>query len=135
VTRMGEAHVHGATADDSVVLGFRHGARVVTAAAVIMFGIFAGFVTADEPVIKSIGLALAVGVSVDAFLLRMTLVPAILSLRGDRAWWLPRWLDRLLPDLDVEGEKLTKMLDTPHPPPGRTTRDQEERNRTSAMAR
>ncbi|MFL6135972.1 MAG: MMPL family transporter [Nocardioidaceae bacterium] len=111
VTRMREEHVHGATADDSVVLGFRHGARVVTAAAVIMVGVFAGFVTSSEAVIKSIGFALAVGIFVDAFLVRMTVVPAVMSLLGDRAWWVPRWLDRLLPDLDVEGEKLTKMLD------------------------
>jgi RND superfamily putative drug exporter len=112
VIRMREEHVHGASADDSVVLGFRHGARVVTAAAVIMVGVFAGFVTANEPVIKSIGFALAVGVFVDAFLVRMTIVPAIMSLLGERAWWLPRWLDRLLPDLDVEGEKLSTTLDT-----------------------
>ncbi|MEO7754414.1 MAG: MMPL family transporter, partial [Terracoccus sp.] len=111
VTRMREEHVHGASAHESVALGFRHGARVVTAAALIMVGVFSGFVTADEPVIKSIGFALAVGVFVDAFLVRMTLVPAVLSLLGERAWWLPRWLDRLLPDLDVEGEKLTSMLD------------------------
>jgi RND superfamily putative drug exporter len=111
VTRMREEHVHGASADEAIVLGFRHGARVVTAAAVIMVGVFGGFVTANEAVIKSIGFALAVGVFADAFLVRMTLVPAVMSLLGDRAWWLPRWLDRLLPDLDVEGEKLTKMLD------------------------
>ena len=69
-----------------------------------MVGVFAGFVTANEPVIKSIGFALAVGVFVDAFLVRMTIVPAIMSLLGERAWWLPRWLDRLLPDLDIEGD-------------------------------
>ncbi|HEY5249752.1 MAG TPA: MMPL family transporter, partial [Dermatophilaceae bacterium] len=123
VIRMREEHVHGASADDSVVLGFRHGARVVTAAAVIMVGVFAGFVTGNDPVIKSIGFALAIGVFVDAFLVRMTIVPAIMSLLGDRAWWLPRWLDRLLPDLDIEGEKLSKTLGTvPH------TADQESRH-------
>jgi RND superfamily putative drug exporter len=111
VTRMREEHVHGASADESVALGFRHGARVVTAAAIIMVAVFAGFVTADEAVIKSIGFALAVGVFADAFLVRMTLVPAVMSLLGERAWWLPRWLDRFLPDLDVEGEQLTKALD------------------------
>jgi RND superfamily putative drug exporter len=111
VTRMREEHVHGASAQESVVLGFRHGARVVTAAAVIMVGVFGGFVTANEAVIKSIGFALAVGIFADAFLVRMTIVPAVMSLLGEHAWWLPRWLDRLLPDLDVEGEKLTAMLD------------------------
>ena len=84
---------------------------MVTAAAVIMVGVFAGFVTSSKAVIKSIGFALAVGIFVDAFLVRMTVVPAVMSLLGDRAWWLPRWLDQLLPDLDVEGEKLTRMLD------------------------
>jgi RND superfamily putative drug exporter len=122
VTRMREEHVHGASADDSVALGFRHGARVVTAAAVIMVAVFAGFVTSGEAVIKSIGFALAIGIFVDAFLVRMTLVPAVMSLLGNRAWWLPRWLDRLLPDLDVEGERLTALLDAapaPAPAPAR----------------
>lgn len=110
VTRMREEHVHGATADESIALGFRHGARVVTAAALIMVGVFAGFITATEPVVKSIGFALAVGVFADAFLIRMTLVPAVMSLLGNRAYWLPRWLERVLPDLDVEGSNLTKSL-------------------------
>lgn len=112
VTRMREEHVHGATADESIALGFRHGARVVTAAALIMVGVFAGFITATEPVVKSIGFALAVGVFADAFLIRMTLVPALMSLLGNRAYWLPRWLERVLPDLDVEGSNLTKSLET-----------------------
>jgi RND superfamily putative drug exporter len=111
VTRMREEHVHGADADHSVVLGFRHGARVVTAAAVIMISVFAGFVLTDDPIIKSIGFALAFGVLVDAFVVRMTLVPAVMSLLGNRAWWLPAWLDRVLPDVDVEGEKLTRSLE------------------------
>ena len=112
VTRMREEHVHGATADESIILGFRHGARVVTAAALIMVGVFAGFITATEPVVKSIGFALAVGVFADAFLVRMTLVPALMSLLGNRAYWLPRWLQRVLPDLDVEGSNLSKSLET-----------------------
>ena len=112
VTRMREEHVHGANPDESIALGFRHGARVVTAAALIMVGVFAGFITANEPVIKSIGFALAIGVFADAFLVRMTLVPALLSLLGKSAYWMPKWLDRLVPDLDVEGSRLAKTLDT-----------------------
>lgn len=112
VTRMREEHVHGASADESIALGFRHGARVVTAAALIMVGVFAGFITAPEPVVKSIGFALAVGVFADAFLVRMTLVPALMSLLGNSAYWLPRWLQRVLPDVDVEGSNLSKSLDT-----------------------
>jgi putative drug exporter of the RND superfamily len=111
VTRMREEHVHGASADRSVILGFRHGARVVTAAAIIMISVFAGFILTDEAIIKSLGFALSAGVLIDAFVVRMTLVPAVMSLLGDRAWWLPRWLDRVLPDVDVEGERLTRQLE------------------------
>ncbi len=111
VTRMREEHVHGAGADQSVVLGFRHGAQVVTAAAVIMAAVFAGFALSSESVVKSMGFALATGVLVDAFVIRMTVVPAVMSLLGDRAWWLPRWLDRHLPDVDVEGQRLAQRLD------------------------
>jgi RND superfamily putative drug exporter len=112
VTRMREEHVHGASPDESIARGFRHGARVVTAAALIMVGVFAGFITANEPVIKSIGFALAIGVFADAFLVRMTLVPALLSLLGKSAYWMPTWLNRIVPDLDVEGSNLAKTLHT-----------------------
>ncbi len=114
VTRMREEFVHGASAEQAVVVGFEHGARVVTAAAVIMISVFGGFMLAPEPIIQSIGFALAFGVLVDAFVVRMTLVPAVLSLLGARAWWLPGWLDRILPDVDVEGEKLRARLDAEH---------------------
>ncbi|GAB4050668.1 MMPL family transporter [Catellatospora paridis] len=106
VTRMREDFVHGATARDAVVTGFRHGARVVTAAAIIMISVFGGFVFSGETLIQSIGFALAFGVLVDAFVVRMTIVPALMSLLGRAAWWLPRWLNRILPNVDVEGEKL-----------------------------
>jgi len=112
VTRMREEHVHGAKSTDAVIHGFAHSARVVTAAGLIMTSVFAGFVFSDESVVKSMGFALAVGVLIDAFLVRMTLVPAIMSLLGEHAWWLPRWLDRLLPNIDVEGESLAHLLDT-----------------------
>ncbi|MET8848815.1 MMPL family transporter [Amycolatopsis sp. NPDC004625] len=113
VTRMREEHVHGAEPQEAMVTGFRHGARVVVAAALIMISVFAGFVLAESSLIQSIGFALAFGVLVDAFVVRMTLVPAVMSLLGRGAWWLPKWLDRVLPDVDVEGEKLTKQLDEP----------------------
>jgi RND superfamily putative drug exporter len=79
---------------------------VVTAAAAIMISIFAAFVFSEDSTIKSMGFVLATGVAIDAFVVRMTLVPAAMSLLADRAWWLPRWLDRLLPDLDIEGKNL-----------------------------
>jgi RND superfamily putative drug exporter len=111
VTRMREEHVHGAEPEEAMVTGFRHGARVVVAAALIMISVFAGFVLAESTLIQSIGFALAFGVLVDAFVVRMTIVPAVMSLLGKRAWWLPAWLDKVLPNVDVEGEQLTKKLD------------------------
>ncbi len=108
VTRMREAHVHGMSTRDAVVDGFRNSARVVSAAAVIMISVFAAFMLIDEPVIKSMGFALAVAVFLDAFVVRMTLIPALMFLLGEKAWWLPRWLDRLLPVVDIEGEQLDR---------------------------
>lgn len=106
VSRMREEFTHGAEAVPSVITGFQHNARVVTAAAAIMIGVFGSFALGDDAIIKSIGFGLAVGVLADAFLVRMTLVPAFMALMGARMWWLPRWLDRLLPNLDIEGESL-----------------------------
>ena len=108
VTRMREEYVHGAPANEAMVSGFKHGARVVVAAALIMTSVFAGFVFAQDSLIQSIGFALAFGVAIDAFVVRMTIVPAVMSLLGRGAWWLPRWLDRLLPRVDVEGARLTE---------------------------
>ncbi|MFI1464540.1 MMPL family transporter [Nocardia carnea] len=106
VTRMREEYVHGASATTSIRSGFGHGARVVSAAAIIMVSVFAGFASGDASDIVQIGVALAAAVAVDAFVVRMTIVPAVLALVGDKAWWLPKWLDRILPDLDVEGRNL-----------------------------
>jgi RND superfamily putative drug exporter len=111
VTRMREDYVHGATPREAVITGFGHGARVVTAAAIIMISVFAGFILAPDPIIKSVGVALAAAVLFDAFVVRMTIVPAVMTLLDRAAWWLPRWLDRLLPDIDVEGEKLRHRLE------------------------
>lgn len=115
VARMREAYVHGDSAPQAVVTGFRHSARVVVAAAVIMIAVFSGFMSAGEAMIKTIGFGLAVAVLFDAFVVRMALVPAVLALLGDKAWWLPKWLDRLLPHVDVEGAGLT----TAHVPDAR----------------
>ncbi|MEW2519485.1 MMPL family transporter [Actinacidiphila alni] len=110
VTRMREEYVHGAEPREAVVAGFRHGARVVTAAAIIMIAVFSGFIFSDQSIIKSMGLGLAAAVLLDAFVVRMTIVPAVMALLGRRAWSLPGWLDRLLPNVDVEGEKLRHVL-------------------------
>ncbi|MEV0528348.1 MMPL family transporter [Streptomyces sp. NPDC050439] len=106
VTRMREAYVHGERPGQAIVTGFRHGARVVSAAAVIMIAVFAGFIGSSEQMVKMIGFGLAIAVFFDAFIVRMALVPAVLALLGKKAWWLPRWLDRALPNVDVEGEAL-----------------------------
>ncbi|MGW2238324.1 MMPL family transporter [Streptomyces sp. NPDC001759] len=109
VTRMREAYVHGETSGQAVVTGFRHSARVVAAAAVIMIAVFGGFITSSESMIKMIGFGLAIAVFFDAFIVRMAIVPAVLALLGRRAWWLPKWLDRALPNVDVEGEGLRTL--------------------------
>jgi putative drug exporter of the RND superfamily len=118
VSRMREAYMHSGDARQSIITGFGQSGRVVTAAALIMFGVFGAFVLSDDPITKSIGVSLAVGVLADAFIVRMTLVPAVMALLGDRAWSLPPWLDRHLPNLDIEGEGVTARR--PHAPePGR----------------
>ncbi|MFF0082489.1 MMPL family transporter [Streptomyces canus] len=106
VTRMREAYVHGESASQAIVTGFKHSARVVVAAAVIMMAVFGGFISSSESMIKMIGFGLAIAVFFDAFIVRMAIVPAVLALLGRRAWWLPKWLDRALPNVDVEGEGL-----------------------------
>jgi RND superfamily putative drug exporter len=111
VTRMREAYVHGEKPHQAVVTGFKHGARVVTAAAVIMIAVFSGFIGSSESMVKMIGFGLAIAVFFDAFLVRMAIVPAVLALLGKRAWWLPKWLDRALPNVDVEGEGLRAHAD------------------------
>ncbi|MFI8966305.1 MMPL family transporter [Streptomyces sp. NPDC053493] len=111
VTRMREAYVHGARPGEAIVTGFRHGARVVTAAAVIMIAVFSGFIGSSEQMVKMIGFGLAVAVLFDAFVVRMAVVPAVLALLGHKAWWLPKWLGRVLPNVDVEGEGLAAAQD------------------------
>ncbi|MDO5681578.1 MAG: MMPL family transporter [Propionibacteriaceae bacterium] len=110
VSRMREEYVHGRSAAEAIRHGFVGSAKVVVAAALIMVAVFAFFVPEGEGPIKPIAFGLAVGVAVDAFVVRMTLVPAVLALLGDKAWWLPKWLDRRLPSFDVEGEAITNVL-------------------------
>ena len=110
VSSMREAHVHGHEGNDSIIHGFDQAGRVVLAAAVIMVSVFAGFIFSDDPMVKQLGMALAIGILIDAFLVRMMLVPALMSLLGRSIWWLPKWMDRLLPRLDVEGDRLATRL-------------------------
>ncbi|MFB6822758.1 MMPL family transporter [Streptomyces virginiae] len=125
VTRMREAYVHGERPGQAVVTGFQYSARVVVAAAVIMIAVFAGFIGASEQMVKMIGFGLAVAVFFDAFVVRMAIVPAVLALLGHKAWWLPKWLDRLLPNVDVEGESLRKHLEKSADSPEGPDKDRE----------
>ncbi|APE32798.1 hypothetical protein BOX37_01120 [Nocardia mangyaensis] len=109
VTRMREEFVHGATPTEAVVKGYHHGARVVTCAAIIMISVFGSFLLETDVTAKSMGFALAAGVALDAFVVRMVLIPALLVLLGKWAWWMPQWLDKIVPDIDVEGARLREL--------------------------
>ena len=110
LSRMRENFVHSGRARESIVTGYGQSGRVVTAAAMIMTAVFGAFLLTDDPIVKSIGLSLAFGILADAFLVRLTLVPAVLALLGRRAWWMPRKVERLVPNLDIEGESLARGL-------------------------
>ena len=108
VSGMREAYVHGLPARQAVVAGLRNGRAVVTAAAIIMISVFGGFVFSHLAMVRPLGFGMAIGVLFDAFVVRMLIVPALMHLVGDAAWWLPRWLDRILPRVDVEGASLPR---------------------------
>ncbi|WP_016700386.1 MMPL family transporter [Actinoalloteichus spitiensis] len=108
VSGMREAHVHGMPARAAVVQGLRQGRAVVTAAAIIMISVFGGFVFSELGMVRPLGFGLAIGVLFDAFVVRMVLVPALMHLLGEKAWYLPKWLDRIMPDVDVEGASLER---------------------------
>ena len=109
VSGMREAFVHGKSAKESIDSGIHLGRPVVIAAAIIMVSVFGGFAFSHNTMIKPMGFGLAIGVLIDAFLVRLLLVPALMSVIGKAAWYLPKWLDRLLPDVDVEGAKLERL--------------------------
>jgi RND superfamily putative drug exporter len=108
-SRIREDYVRSANPRHAIIAGGGAAARVVVAAALIMTSIFASFLLSGDTTIKSLALALAVGVACDALLVRMTIVPAVLALAGKHAWYIPRWLDRALPDLDIEGTSLRQQ--------------------------
>ena len=110
---MREAYAHGTPAREAVLSGLRAGRAVVIAAAIIMVSVFGGFIFAHDAMIRPIGFGLTVGVLFDAFVVRLLIMPAVMHLLGPSAWWLPRWLDRILPDVDVEGAKLERDHEAP----------------------
>ncbi|MCP5028340.1 MAG: MMPL family transporter [Actinomycetia bacterium] len=104
LSRVREEYLKSGDNDASVIHGIASTARVITSAALIMISVFLGFVLGDDPIIKMMGLGLATAIFVDASIVRVVLVPASMKLMGDANWWMPEWLDRLLPTLDIEGE-------------------------------
>lgn len=121
VSRMRESYSHGESASDAVVHGYKYGARVVSAAAIIMISVFGGFILMDMAFIKTMGFALAAAVFFDAFVVRMVIMPSLMYLLGDKAWWLPGWLARILPKVDIEGENLA--VEAPDAPAKAEDRD------------
>ena len=108
VSGMRESYAHGAPARLAVQRGVHAGRAVVIAAALIMSSVFGGFIFSNSVMIQSIGLGLGLGVLLDAFVVRLLIIPAVMHLLGDAAWWLPAWLDRILPNVDVEGASLER---------------------------
>jgi RND superfamily putative drug exporter len=113
VSRIKEEFTRTGDAAAAVERGTALSARVVTAAALIMFAVFSAFLIGGNSTIKAIGFSLAAGVLFDAFIVRLTLVPAVMSLAGARIWYHPRWFARRVPDLDIEGAHLE--LEAPDP--------------------
>ena len=110
---MREQHAHGARPRAAITEGFSQGAKVVAAAALIMIGVFGNGALNGSETIRPIAFGLAVGVLIDAFVVRLTLVPAVLYLFGRAAWWLPRWLGRIMPRVDIEGAALERPVPLP----------------------
>lgn len=104
VSSMQEAYHTTKDARRAVLRGFALGSRVVVAAALIMVSVFAGFIGNHDATIQSMGFALAIGILIDAFVVRMLIVPVVMSYMGKAAWWLPKWLDKILPNISIEGE-------------------------------
>jgi len=125
LSRVREEYVHTGDPQGAVLTGLTASARVITAAALIMVSVFGAFVLGDDPVIKMFGVGLSVAVLLDATVVRMVIVPAVLSLFGEKAWWLPAWLDRLIPNVDIEGERLVEHLAERGTGPHGTARDDE----------
>jgi putative drug exporter of the RND superfamily len=104
LSRVREEFLVTGDSDSSVLHGIARTARVITSAALIMISVFLGFALSDDPTTKMMGLGLATAIFVDATVVRMVLVPATMKLMGAANWWLPAWLDRLLPNIDIDGE-------------------------------
>jgi putative drug exporter of the RND superfamily len=108
VSGVREAYTHSGDAKDAINYGIHLSRAVVIAAALIMISVFGSFAYSHLSMIRPVGFGLAVGVLVDAFIVRLLIIPAAMSILGKSAWWIPKWLDKILPDVDVEGAKLER---------------------------
>uniref|UniRef100_UPI00058E2863 MMPL family transporter n=1 Tax=Ilumatobacter nonamiensis TaxID=467093 RepID=UPI00058E2863 len=104
LSRVREEYLATGDNDTAVIHGLATTARVITSAALIMISVFGGFVFGSDPTTKMFGLGLAVAIFIDATIVRIVLVPATMKLMGDANWWLPAWLDRILPTVDIDAE-------------------------------
>lgn len=120
VSGMREKYVHGGHPKKAILYGLKNSGKVVLAAGFIMIAVFSSFIFAGDSMIKSMGLALAFGIVFDAFVVRLTIVPAVMSLLGKSSWYFPKWLDRILPKIDVEGESFHKRSQEPQQELGKT---------------
>jgi putative drug exporter of the RND superfamily len=121
MSRIREEHVHGLRTPDAIEHGISAIGRVVVAAAIIMGTVFTAFILSHDRIPKEFGLLLAVAILTDALVVRMTLVPSLFTLLGERTWYIPGWLDRLLPNITIE------------PPHGDDERAPAERDRTEPL--
>jgi RND superfamily putative drug exporter len=112
VSRIHEDYSQNRNARAAVIRGTGQSARVVTSAALIMFTIFASFMLTDDPTVKAVGFSFAVGVFLDAFVVRLTLVPAVMAIIGARIWYHPRWFAKHVPDPDIEGRRLETFIES-----------------------
>ena len=116
LSRVREEYLRSGDNDAAVIHGIAGTARVITSAALIMISVFLGFVLGDDPTVKMFGLGLATAIFIDATIVRMVLVPAAMTLLGDANWWIPRWIDRLLPAVDIDGRAGSPMPEMPADP-------------------
>jgi len=121
-SRIREEYMKGASPRESVILGLSRVSRIILAAGTIMTAVFLGFATDPDPVVKIFGIGLGAAIMIDVLIVRMVVAPAVMTLLGDRAWWLPAWLDRLLPHLEPEGREKPETSSEPSQPPTRERR-------------
>ncbi len=115
LSRVHEAWVATGDSHRAVAIGIGATARVITTAAAIMIVVFLSFVLDDDATVKMLAVGMAVAVLIDASIVRMVLVPSVMTLLGDKAWWLPRWLDRIIPDIQLEGGAAPPPAPAPEP--------------------